>query len=252
MPRKALLDSAFRERLIHENLDLARKMARAMARSLPPLRLVDNNDLIQAAMVGLVDAANRCDPELADRFQNFATFKIRKAIVDELRLYDHVKRHVRKFVRDVSQAEEELWKHLHRQPTDMELATRIGMEQEEFVRRRSEWTAVIAMSLDGEKIVSVREGSSAYIVEQLKSKLPDAYEVLGKPDRLRVMREEIAKLPPDMRTIVERYYFSEAPVRYIDIAREIGLTESRVCQIHKLAMEELRHRLGRRSSEFDL
>lgn len=211
-------NDAARSELIAQHMDLARRIAGKMARQVPASL---GEDLQSAALLGLVEAANRFDASLGRPFAAFASQRIRGAVLDELRRGDMLPRRVRQDVRRVRNLSRRLEHTLGRTPEETEVAEELGMDLERFRTTVAGATEMQVVSLD-----VVRE--QALAAEQDQSDRPSA----------EVVDRAIDKLDPRDAKIVEMHYDNEMTLA--QIGKELGVTESRVCQLHARAIRRLR------------
>ena len=199
-----------------------RSLAGRLARRLPPHIQVD--DLVGVGFVGLVEAYRHYDPAHRDRFEAFAQIRIRGAMLDELRSLDPLTRRVRRFARKVHNEVARLEAVLGRSPEDAEIAEALGMGVDAFRRRRD--------SIDPPRVTDL---DSADLVDP-STNAPD--DVAAKAEALSRVAMAIEGLPPRLREVLELYYGEQLTLR--DIGSVLGVTESRVSQLHTAAIERLR------------
>ena len=198
---------------------------------------INADDLRSAGVMGLVAASERFDPAKAGAFPGYACLRIRGAILDELRRIDPCSRRSRGREKKIQSATQELAQSLGRTPTDEELSTRLQIPVSELLQWREATAAGRLISLD----VPCETGSS--IGSSLHEVLPDheqesVRDAMEKKELLELMSDRIAELPVMEKQILALYYFEE--MRFGEIGVAFGLTESRVCQIHKQAVLKLR------------
>lgn len=229
------LESGSREARILEHLPLVERVARRIARHLPSS--VDARDLVLAGCVGLITALERFDPRRGLDFGTFAEFRIRGAILDELRALDPVSRRTRRRLHQVEAQRRALTGELGRPPSDEELAQACGMSLEEYQKTRSALTPGLELSLSLLEQCGVEPAAD-----------PD--QEMAQPDQ-RLLRAEARRrlvralrtLPERLRTVVSLHYYMQ--LSYKEIALLFDVTESRVCQMHREAMNALREALQR-------
>jgi len=217
-------------------LDFVKRIATRMARSLPAHVSLD--DLIGAGTLGLLDAVDRYDPSKADRFETFAEFRIKGAILDELRRYDLMARNARLTAKRLARKNQELTAQLGRPPVESEMATALELGIEEYRRLVERIGNVRVLSLDD--LQRGDDGPAERMIElSSKSLGPDeATSIRELHDRL---RNAISGLPERQQLILEMYYQREMTLK--EIGTCVGVTESRVCQIMGEATGRLRHML---------
>lgn len=215
-------------------LDFVKRIATRMARSLPAHVSLD--DLIGAGTLGLLDAVDRYDPSKADRFETFAEFRIKGAILDELRRYDLMARNARLTAKRLARKNQELTAQLGRPPVEAEMATALELGIDEYRRLVDRIGNVRVLSLDD--LQRGDDGPAERMIElSSKSLGPDeATSIRELHDRL---RNAISGLPERQQLILEMYYQREMTLK--EIGTCVGVTESRVCQIMGEATGKLRH-----------
>jgi len=217
-------------------LDFVKRIATRMVRSLPAHVSLD--DLIGAGTLGLLDAVDRYDPSKADRFETFAEFRIKGAILDELRRYDLMARNARLTAKRLARKNQELTARLGRPPVESEMAAALELGIEEYRGLVDRVGNVRVLSLDD--LQRGDDGPAERMIElSSKSLGPDeATSIRELHDRL---RSAISGLPERQQLILEMYYQREMTLK--EIGTCVGVTESRVCQIMGEATGRLRHML---------
>lgn len=227
-----------KDRLLAEYAGLVRHTAQRVAVGLPSH--VELGDLVGSGVMGLIKAVETFDPEREVKFETYASHKIRGAILDELRSLDWVPRSVRQKGRSLQKAYAHLSSDLGRTPYDDEVAEHMGMTLVEFEDLLSEVAPLTVLSLDEQDGMPGEDGlklSETIADEQAANALKEIEE-----DQMRaVLREAIQGLPEKERLVVAMYHFEE--LNFKEIGRVMGITESRVCQIHSKAMMKLRARV---------
>jgi len=223
-----------REWLVVHYASLIKFVAGRLAAGLP--KRVDTGDLIQAGVFGLMNAIDRFDPNNGAKFETYAIPRIRGAILDSLRQLDWVPRSVRSRSRDIEGAISALEHELGRAPTDDEIAAKLGIDVAELEK----WLADVAAGAVGplDHVVADSTPTATHSDMHLSTN-PDA--VIEADEVRRVMRQEIKKLPERERTVLVLYYDENLTLG--EIGEVLGVTESRVSQIHTKAVLQLRSRL---------
>lgn len=219
------------------HLPLVHSVVERIAAHLPPT--VDRDDLFQAGVIGLIDALNRFDPGRDNAFSTYAVMRIRGQVIDELRARDWVSRGARERSRTYHQAVDALSQRLGRLPHDEELAEHLGIPQQDLLDLEREAQLAVQVSLDtptGEDsdlgtVMAKRDDASA-----------DPSRHLVSDDQKRLVAAVLRTLTEQERLVVKMYYFESLLMK--EIAEVLGVTESRVCQIHGRIMATLRTRLG--------
>lgn len=231
-----LRETAIRDRLVLHYSPLVKYVAGRVGTGLPSH--VDIADLVQTGIFGLVEAIERFEPGRGLKFEPYAMQRIRGAILDDLRAQDWVPRSVRSRAREVERAMERLEAKLHRSASDTEVAVELGIPVGELRELYAELQLTSVAALD--ELVAVGRGSS--LAETLRDH--DAEDpVLAMEDRenRRLLAEAIAQLGERDRMVVTLYYFENLTLA--EIGKVLGVTESRVCQLHTRAVLRLRGKL---------
>lgn len=228
---------ALRDRLVLHYAPMVKYVAGRVGTGLP--QHVDAADLVQAGIFGLLDAIDRFEPERGWKFETFAMQRVRGAILDDLRAQDWVPRSVRSKARAVQGALGRLEARLHRNPTDAEVAAEADLTLLELqsMYRELSMTSVIAL----DDLVGGDGGLSAADV-LADEHAPDPETVLESAETRRLLAEAVAGLPERDRTVVTLYYFENLTLA--EIGTVLGVTESRICQLHTRAVLRLRTRIA--------
>ena len=228
-----------REEIIHKYLHLVKYVAGRISVNLPSN--VDIDDLINDGVFGLIDAIEKYDDSRAVKFETYAITRINGAIIDALRCLDWVPRTVRRRAREIDRAHEALESELGRDPTDEELAQRLNMSARELDRVRQRMRSANLVSLEdplpnvGDRDLFVRD-----TLEDTESDVTSAIE----SDELRdELVQAVESLSPQERIVIRRFYFNDETLK--EIKAELGVSESRVSQIHAQAVTHLRQMLRR-------
>ncbi len=195
---------------------------------------VSREDLTSAGLAALVQAAQAFDVDRGVGFFGYASTRIRGAIVDELRSLDWASRSVRRRARRVDEVREMLASQLGRTPTDVEIASALGMGLDELKSHHEDVSRATVMSLHGFDDTTIDD------LLPSKSLTPEA--VLEHRERLAYLRDAVDRLPERLRVVVEGYFFEERPMA--EIAEQLGVTESRVSQLRAEAVVLLRDALN--------
>lgn len=230
-------DRQTRDRLILHYSPLVKYVASRVLSRLPDS--VDQADLVSYGILGLIDAIEKFDMERGVKFETYAVPRIRGAILDELRSIDWVPRSVRAKARAADQAYSKLEHSLKRSPTDEELATELGITQNELDTLSRQTARAGVLQLD-EVLFSGGQGERT-----LGDTIPDASEgpwaSVEMAETRRMLARSISALPDRERTVLTLYYYEG--LNLAQIGDILGVTESRACQIHTKAVTHLRNRL---------
>lgn len=225
---------------------LVKYVAGRIAASLPPH--VDEADLISYGLGGLISAIERYDPRREIKFETYAITRIKGAIIDELRSMDWVPRSVRNRAREIEQANARLENRLQRAPTDEELAAELKMTVEELQESLLTISHTSVAALDELWTVSDTSGDQVSLLDTLEDpSAPDPAKALDLGDLKDRMAEAISRLPEREKLVIGLYYYENLTLR--EIGEVLGVTESRVSQLHTKAVLRLRSRL--QADQFD-
>lgn len=222
---------ALRDRLVVHYSPLLRAVAHRLGSALPSY--IEVGDLVQCGVFGLIDAIERFDPQRCPRFESYAVPRIRGAIIDELRAQDWVPRTVRGRARELDRAQERLEARLLRAPTDGELAAEVGVGVHELRSGSRQVQLISVEALD--------ENSSGVSEVMADEAAPDPMTVVQTTETLRQLALAVAQLGERDRAVVRLYYLENRTLA--EIGRLLGVTESRVCQLHTRLVGRLRGRL---------
>jgi RNA polymerase sigma factor FliA len=227
-------DATSRDRLIVHYSPLVKFVAGRVGAGLPSS--VDSGDLVSAGIFGLIDAVERFDPERGVKFETFAVPRIRGAVLDGLRSLDWVPRSVRSRAREVEAAFSELEGRLGRAPSDDELATHLKLSGDELAR----WLTSIASTTVGPLDRALAAGAEP---RALTGETPDSPSATVEEHEVRrLVKVEVRRLPERERTVMTLYY--DEGLTLAEIGSVLGVTESRISQIHTKAVLQLRSRLS--------
>ncbi len=232
-------DAAVRERLIIHYAPLVKYVAGRVAVGMPAH--VEHSDLVSYGIFGLMDAIEKFEPGRGFKFETYAVARIRGAIIDELRSVDWVPRSVRTRSRKVEAAMQELESTLKRSPTEEELAEELGWTLEELQDTLARMSMTSIAALD--EVLDVGDGDRITLVDTLQDltvSLPE--ETLDDSETKRLLRATLTRLTEREQTVLGLYYFEGMTLS--QIGDVLGVTESRVCQIHTKAVLSLRTKLG--------
>jgi len=232
-----------REEIVKQHLWLVRCIAQSIAEALP--RSVDVADLISAGTVGLIRAIDEYDPSKGAKLETYARYKIRGAIFDELRKQDILPYSVRSKVKQIDRAISELERELGRYPEDDEIAERVGLEVGEISKLLAMAGTLDLYSL--EELLENGEISFDMVEGENQNGLTDPLTRLEREELVKVLVNAIKELPETERTILGLYYYEG--LRMKEIGEVLGISESRVSQIHSKAILFLRSRLRVRLSK---
>ena len=233
-------DERARERLVVAYSPLVKYVAGRMASGLPAH--VDEADLISYGLVGLISAISRFELEREIKFETYAITRIKGAIIDELRSLDWVPRSVRARARAIERANAKLEHKLQRAPTDEEMSDALDMTVQEFQDALMQISNSTVAALDELWTVSDASGDQVSLLDTLQDpRAPDPAAVMDQTDLKDRMADAIARLPEREKLVVALYYYENLTLR--EIGEVLGVTESRISQLHTKAVLRLRGRL---------
>ncbi len=226
-----------REEVIHRYIHLVKYVAGRISVNLPPN--VELNDLINDGVVGLIDAIEKYDDDRGVKFETYAITRIHGAILDALRALDWVPRAVRQKAREFERVQHTLETELGRMPTDDELCDRMGISRAELdgIQQRIRGTAVLSLE---EHLPSDR-GNDIPLLDTLKGDDGDLGASVEQREVMAALTSAVEELPPQERTVIKLYYFEGQTLK--EIKASLGVSESRVSQIHAQAVIHLRGKL---------
>jgi RNA polymerase sigma factor FliA len=233
-------DHALRDRLILTYAPLVKFVAGRLGASLPAH--VDEQDLVSYGLLGLIGAIERYDPGREIKFETYAISRIRGAIIDELRSLDWVPRSVRTRAREIERAIAELERSTMRAPTDEEIAAKLGITGDELEESLAEISRSSMAALD-ELWTPSSGGDQISLIDTIEDTSgPDPESSLEQTELREALGEAIARLPEREKLVVTLYYYEELTLR--EIGEVLGVTESRVSQLHTKAVLRLKARLS--------
>jgi len=203
---------------------------------------VEEADLISYGLVGLISAIERYEPEREIKFETYAIPRIRGAIIDELRALDWVPRSVRARAREIERANVKLERKLQRAPTDEEIADELEIDVEDFQESLIQISNSTIAALDELWTVSDSSGDQVSLLDTLPDPAsPDPARVMDATDLKDRVADAIARLPEREKLVIALYYYENLTLR--EIGEVLGVTESRISQLHTKAVLRLRARM---------
>ena len=235
---KASGDQRSRDQLIVHYSPLVKYVAGRVAVGLP--QNVEQTDLASYGLFGLIDAIEKFDTSLGYKFETYAISRIKGNILDELRAIDWVPRSVRAKARQIEKAYAKLEGELKRAPTEDELADELDMSVTQLQTALSKISFVGVVALDDFVGGNDRE-AGATLGDQIADGGPAPGDRIEDEETRRILGESINKLPEREKVVLSLYYYENLTLA--QIGEIIGVTESRVCQIHTKAILQLRSRM---------
>ena len=207
-------------------------------------RHFDEDDLVSYGIIGLIDAIERFEPDRNLRFETYAIPRIKGAIIDELRAIDWVPRSVRTKARAIEHAVTHLESTLRRTPTDSEVAAQLEMTPDAFHKALGKVSSVGIMALD-EVQRSGEHSDRSTLGESLPDRTEGPLEVFEAKESKEALLVAVDRMPERERAVLKMYYYDGLTLT--EIGGVLGVTESRVCQIHTKALRQLRSKLADRA-----
>lgn len=228
-----------KEELVQQFLPRVKYYASKYYFALPPE--LSTEDLVSAGIIGLLEAIDRYNPGMNATLSTFADFRIRGAILDEIRTMQWASKDARRKVHEVRNAQNALEQELEREVTDEEVAERLSISLEDLHKTHSLVTTMNMLSLDSLGVT--QDGEQLDIMQCLADRsMPDMLERLNLKETAEALGQAIEGLPEKERLVLTLYYYEEMTMK--EIGKTLGITESRVCQLHGKALIKLRSALA--------
>jgi RNA polymerase sigma factor FliA len=209
---------------------------------------IEESDLISYGLLGLIGAIERFDPAREIKFETFAVSRIKGSIIDELRSPDWVPRSVRAKAREIEKVNAQLENELQRAPTDQEMAEKLAVSVDEFQDTLTRISNSSVVALDELWTVSDASGDQVSLLDTIQD--PQALDPAQEVDASEMkdhLADAIARLPEREKLVVALYYYENLTLR--EIGEVLGVTESRVSQLHTKAVLRLKSRLQAEATE---
>ncbi len=228
-----------REETITKFLPLIRKLASKLSIALPPS--LDEEDLVGSGIIGLIEALDRFEPSRGVQFSTYATWRIKGAMIDEIRKTSPAPRSFFSQFRQVHQAEEQLRQSLNREPSREEIATRLGWNVNAVEQVWANYNLMTVVSL--EKMIMSNDGDDTLRLEGVIS-APDLTpeEMLTDKEMIERLAAAIELLPQRERLMLALFYYEELTKK--EIAELMKVSAARISQLHARAIEKLRQTLA--------
>jgi RNA polymerase sigma factor FliA len=234
-------DQALRDRLILTYAPLVKYVAGRLGSGLPAH--VDEGDLVSYGLLGLIAAIERYDPDRDVKFETYAIARIKGSILDELRAMDWVPRSVRSRAREIERAMTELESKLGRAPTDEEISAKVGITTEELENSLTDISRSSIAALDELWTVSGSGGDQIALIDTIEdTQGPEPQSAFAQTEMREAVADAISRLPEREKLVITLYYYEDLTLR--EIGEVLGVTESRVSQLHTKAILRLKARLG--------
>jgi RNA polymerase sigma factor for flagellar operon FliA len=227
------------EAVVVEYSPMVKYVANRIALRLPSH--VEVEDLISVGVLGLIDAIEKYDPARGAKFKTYAEFRVRGAILDELRSMDWVPRSIRQKASQIDAVVQKLQAKFGRPPEDEEVAKELGVSLDQFFNTLNETRSMPVLSLDDLNIVKETGGQQS-LLDCLAGKADADPQIQFRLNELKeIIAKTIDTLPEKERLVISLYYYKELTMSEIGVV--LNVTESRVSQIHSKTMFRLRTKL---------
>ena len=240
---RSTVDPAVKEEIIVEYAPFVKYIAQKIASRLPPN--IELDDMVSCGVIGLMDAIEKFDPSRDNKFKTYAEFRIRGAILDELRSQDWVPRSVREKAKVVEKAYAKLEKDLGRSATDEEMCEELLCTMEEFHELINKSKSVSLLNI--EDATAMSKGDKKLMVSLMEtSRSANPQTAVGYKRAQEIIKDGIKSLPEKQRLVLSLYYFEDLNLK--EIGQVLDVTESRVSQLLTQAIMKLKVKL---KSQFD-
>ena len=228
-----------RDELILKYAPLIKYIAHRLAMRLPPH--ISTEVLISAGVIGLMDALNKYDPKKNVQFKTYAEFRIRGAMLDELRSLDWVPRSIRQKAAQLEKTYLTLERKRGGPVDDEEVAKELGLTLEEYYDLITEVKGISLLDLEGLRYQIPQFVDDNFLTLLIDEKENDPFHLLSLEELKKILARAIDELSPKEKTVISLYYYEEMTLK--EIGAVLGFTESRICQIHTKAIIKLRAKI---------
>ena len=229
-----------REQLLSRYTPLIKYVVERLAVGLP--KNVDHEDLMSAGMLGLLDAYEKYDAGKGTKFETYAVWRIKGAVLDQLRALDWASRSIRRKAREVEASVRRLDQKLGRQASEEEVAKEAKMPLADYHRLMDQVRGAVLLSLD--EVRTPEDGDSIGLADLIEDpSIPDVLARIEEEETRQLLLETLNQLPEQERVVVALYYYEHMTLREIGLT--LGISESRVSQVHSRAVIRLKSRVRR-------
>jgi len=229
-----------REQLLARYTPLIKYVVERLAVGLP--KNVDHEDLMSAGMLGLLDAYDKFDDRKGTKFETYAVWRIKGAVLDQLRALDWASRSIRRKAREVDASMRRLDQRLGRAASEEEIAKEAKMPLGDYHRLMDQVRGAVLLSLD--EVRTPEDGDSIGLADMIEDpSTPDVLARIEEEETRALLLETLNQLPEQERVVVALYYYEHMTLREIGLT--LGISESRVSQVHSRAVVRLKSRVRR-------
>ncbi len=237
-----------RETLLLEYFSLVKIVAKKMVQRLPASVEVD--DLVSAGLIGLMQAIERFKPEKGFKFKTFAEFRIRGAMLDELRSQDWCPKGMRQKAKQFERICEKLRLKKGRKATDKELCKELHLSKDKYEQLVRDVNTLEQMNLATYARSGSQEDKTQTTIELVPDTHGNPFEEVNRHDLREMIEKGLRHLPETESKVLNLYYFEEMSLK--EIGKRLNLSESRVCQLHTKAIAQLKQSLAEEQLETQL
>ncbi len=228
-------DPGMRETIVKEYAPLVKFIAQKIAARLPAN--VELDDLISCGVIGLIDAIEKFDSSRDNKFKTYAEFRVRGAILDELRSQDWVPRSVRDKAKLVERTYQKLERDLGRVPTEQQMCSELKISSEEYHQLLDKAKSVSVLSLDDSATMN-RDDKKSMMGFMETSRRTNPFAAVNFKKSQERIKDVIKTLPEKQRLVLSLYYYEDLNLK--EIGQVLDVTESRVSQLHTQAVNRLK------------
>jgi len=235
---RSTVDPKVKDEIIIEYAPLIKYIAQKIAARLPAN--IELDDLISCGVIGLMDAIEKFDPSRDNKFKTYAEFRIRGAILDELRAQDWVPRSIREKAKLIERTYNKLEATLGRPASDEEMCQELNLSQEEYYDLVNKAKSISLLNIDDS--ATFNRGDRKLMAGLMEdSKTANPFTAVSYKNAREKIKEGIASLPEKQRLVLSLYYYEDLNLK--EIGQVLDVTESRVSQLHTQAIMRLRGKL---------